>query len=397
MKRTVKDLVNLKGKRVLLRVDFNVPIDENGKILDWTRVNEALPTIRYLSEQKAKIILISHLGRPKGYEIRKSLWQIVLYLMKYFPTKVYFSNSLLGKEVEQQIEALPEGAIQILENVRFYQEETKCDMNFARRLASLGDIYVNDAFACSHRKHASLYGVARILPNAIGFLMEKEINNLNQCLQQPKHPFVAIAGGVKIDDKIKLLKKLIDVADIILIGGAMAYTFLVAQGIAVGSSIVSVQSVKTAQDILNYASSKGKKLLLPIDHVAVKEKDKENDKKYKPEVVDFIPEDMAGFDIGPKTIKMFEEEINKAGQVLWNGPLGKYEDDRFKNGTFKIAKAIADSKAYSFIGGGDSVSAIKKFGLENKINFLSTGGGATLEYIEKGTLPCIEVIQEKIR
>lgn len=393
MKRTVKDLVNLRGKVVILRVDFNVPVDDTGKVLDYSRVNEALPTIKYLVSQGAKIVIISHLGRPQGYEIRKSLWPISLYLLKFFPNKVYFSNYVLGDEVKQRVKSLGEGCIQVLENVRFYEEEEKCDMKFAKEIASLGDIFVNDAFGVSHRKHASIYGVARILPNAIGLLMEKEITNLTQCLENPKRPFVAVIGGVKIKDKIKMLKKLIDIADCILLGGAMAYTFLVATGVAVASSLTSIESIATAQEILDYAKQKGKKVLLPVDHVAVRL----SDKKQRKETVDFMVEDMVGYDIGPKTIKLYSEEIAKAGQILWNGPLGKYEDARFKEGTFKIAEAIAHSRAYSVVGGGDSVSAVRQCGLANKINFLSTGGGATLKFIEDGTLPGIEVIQEKIR
>lgn len=392
MKRTVKDLVNLKGKKVILRVDFNVPIDENGKVTDWTRVNEALPTIRYLSEKGAKIILLSHLGRPDGYDIRKSLWPMVVYLTKYFPNKVYFSNFVLGEDVKKRVDALNDGCIQVLENVRFYKEETKCDLNFARQIASLGDIYVNDAFGCSHRKHASIYGVARVLPNAIGLLMEKEITTLTSCLENPKRPFVAVVGGAKVKDKIKILKKFIDIADVILLGGAMAYTFLVAQGTAVGQSLVSVENLKDAQDILDYAQAQGKRLLLPIDHIAIDTQDK----KQKKQEVETFGEDMIGYDIGPKTRQMFEDEIAKAGQVLWNGPLGKFEDKRFRDGTFAIARALANCNAYTVVGGGDTVSAVKLCGVQSKINFLSTGGGATLEFIEKGTLPGIEVIQEKI-
>ena len=393
MKRTVKDLVNLKGKTVLLRVDFNVPVDDKGKIMDYSRVDRAIPTIKYLSEQGAKIVILSHLGTPKGYEISKSLWPISLYLLKYFPNKVYFSNYVLGKEARERIAALHDGCIQVLENVRFYDQERNCDMDFAKEIASYGDIFVNDAFGVSHRKHASIYGVARILPNAIGLLVEKELNTLSQCLENPKRPFVAIIGGVKVRDKIKMLKKIIDVADTVLLGGAMAYTFLVASGVAVASSLTAVDSISVAQEVLAYAKEKGKKVLLPIDHVAVRM----SDKKEKKETVDFMIDDMVGYDIGPKTIKLFSDEIASAGQIMWNGPLGMYEDERFREGTFKIAQAIADSKAYSVVGGGDSVSAIVKSGLANKISYLSTGGGATLKFIEEGSLPGIDVIQEKIR
>ena len=237
MKRTVKDLVNLKGKVVLLRVDFNVPIDKNGKILDLNRVNAAIPTIKYLIEQGSKVVIMSHMGRPEGYEIRLSLWPISLILMRKLNTKVYFSNKAIGYEVKERLHSMNNGEVLLLENVRFYEGETKCDMKFARELASIGDVFVNDAFGCSHRKHATTYGIARLMPNAIGLLMEKEVDVLTQAMENPKRPFVAVIGGAKVPYKIKLLKRFIDQADTILIGGAMAYTFLVASGIAVGESI----------------------------------------------------------------------------------------------------------------------------------------------------------------
>ncbi len=393
MKRTVKDLVNLKGKVVLLRVDFNVPIDKNGKILDLNRVNASLPTIKYLIEQEAKIVLMSHMGRPEGYEIRLSLWPISLILMQKLNTKVYFSNKATGFEVKERLHSMNNGEVLLLENVRFYEGETKCDMKFARELASIGDVFINDAFGCSHRKHATTYGIARLMPNAIGLLMEKEVNVLTQAMEEPKRPFVAVIGGAKVPYKIKILRRFIDQADTILIGGAMAYTFLVASGIAVGESITYLDSVDVARDVLNYAKEKGKKVLLPIDHIAVRK----GDKKQKKFATDSLIEDMVGMDIGPKTVKLFSEEIMQAGQIVWNGPLGKYEDEDYREGTNKIAKAISLSKAYSVVGGGDSVSAVKASKNAGGVNFLSTGGGATLKFIEDGSLPCLEVIQEQIR
>lgn len=393
MKRSVKDLVNLKGKVVLLRADFNVPLDGAGRIMDLNRVNESIPTIKYLIGQGAKVVILSHLGRPKGYEIRSSLWQISLILMKRLNTKVYFSNKVIGPEVKERIRSMKNGDVLLLENVRFYEEETACDMKFAREIASYGDLYVNDAFGCSHRKHASTYGLARVLPNAVGLLVEKETMVLTDAMENPKRPFVAIIGGCKVPDKIKILKKFVDVADTILIGGAMAYTFMLAKGISVGESLTYLDSVQVASDILQYAKSKGKKIVLPIDHVAV-HKNAARKRKF---VTDTMVEDMMGMDIGPKTIKLFGEEIAKAGQIIWNGPMGLYEEDKFKDGTIKIAEAVSNSKAYSIVGGGDSVSAIKLAKCENKINFLSTGGGATLKFIEDGSLCCIDVIQEKIR
>lgn len=393
MKRTVKDLVDLKGKVVILRVDFNVPTDNVGRILDLNRVMQALPTIRYLVKHEARVVILSHMGRPKGYDIRKSLWPISLVLMKKLNTKVYFCNKAVGEEVKERVRNLANGTVLMLENVRFYHEETECDMKFAREIASYGDIYVNDAFGVSHRKHASTYGVARILPNAIGLLMEKEIGVLSQAMESPKHPFVAIIGGAKVPDKIKILKRFVDVADIILIGGAMAYTFMVARGESIGSSLIYMDQVKTAKEILNYAEAQGKKILLPIDHVVARKKDK----RERSIVVSQMVDDMVGYDIGPKTIKMYGKVIMSAGQIIWNGPLGMYEKERYRKGTYKIAKWMSKTKAYTIIGGGDSVGAVKNCGVARKIDFLSTGGGATLKFIEDGNIVCLEVIQEKIK
>lgn len=393
MKRTVKDLVNLEGKVVLLRVDFNVPMDDGGKILDSTRIMQSLPTIKYLIEQKAKVVILSHLGRPNGFEIRKSLWPIALILMRLLPTTVFFSNKVIGKEVEEQIKSMDNGDVLLLENVRFYKEETECDMNFAKKIAAMGDIFVNDAFGVAHREHATTYGLARLMPNAIGLLMEKEIAALSSAVEKPKKPFVVVIGGAKVSGKIKLILKLLRSSDVMLIGGAMAYTFLVASGYSVGKSFVDDANVDYARDVLTIAKSLGKRLVLPVDHVCLKD----GSKKRKPFVSEELVDDMIAYDIGPKTIKLFSEEIKKAKQVLWNGPLGKYEDARFSEGTNAIAKAIANSGAYSIVGGGDSVGAVKKAGLENKFDLISTGGGATLKYIEQGSLPCVDVIQEKIK
>lgn len=393
MKRTVKDLVNLEGKVVLVRCDFNVPIDDGGKILDNSRIIKSLPTINYLVEQKAKVVLLSHLDRPNGFEIRKSLWPIALILKRKISAPVYFVNKVVGNEVKEQIKHMENGSILLLENVRFYKEEVDCDMNFAKEIASLGDIFVNDAFGVAHRQHATTYALARLMPNAIGFLMEKEISALSKVVKNPERPFVVVIGGAKVSSKIKFILKLIDVADTLIIGGAMAYTFLVASGVAVGQSLVDDDSVDFARDLLNIAHIKGKKILLPIDHVCIKE----SAKRKKAFVTNQLSEDMVAYDIGPKTIKLFTDELMNAKQILWNGPLGKYEDAKFMEGTKEIAKAIAKSKAYSIVGGGDSVSAIKKIGLEEDIDLISTGGGATLKYIEKGSLPCVDVIQEKIR
>lgn len=391
MKRSIRDLVGLEGKRILLRTDFNLPMNKVGRITDTTRVVNELPTIRYLVERGAKVIICSHLGRPKGFDFRLSLWPIALMLMKYFPGKVQFAHKVIGEGVVEQVASMSNGSILLLENVRFYKEETENDPEFAKHLASLADIYVNDAFGVAHRKHASTFGVARLLPNAIGFLMENEINTIEEAIKNPKKPFVAIFGGAKVQDKIKVILNIAKEADAVLIGGAMAYSFLVAQGYTVGQSLINAENVSSASQILDEINAMGKRLVLPIDHIAYNF----GDKKMKSFETDVLSGDMVGADIGPKTVKLFEEEISKARQVVWNGPLGKYEDDEFKAGTFKIAKAIARAKAYSIVGGGDSVSAVKQAKCDKLINHISTGGGATLKLMSGESLPGIDVIQEK--
>lgn len=392
MKRTVKDLVGLKGKVVLLRVDFNVPIDDTGKILDKTRIVNALPTIKYLIKQKARVVLLSHLDRPKGYDIRKSLWPIAMMLMKALPCNVDFSNTVIGREAKGRIANLKEGNILLLENTRFYEGETACDMEFAREIASMGDLFVNDAFGAAHRKNASNYGLARLLPNAIGLLMQKEFEVLSKAIENPLHPFVAVLGGAKVNTKINILKKFIEKADVVLIGGAMAYTFLEASGKNVGASLVDEDCLDVAKEILDYAAEKGKKIYLPVDHLAISESDRRR------EIVGTgkLRGDLVGYDIGSQTAAIFAREISKAKQIFWNGPMGMFEQTVFSTGTRHIAEAIAKSPAYSVVGGGDTVSALNKFGLSKQVNFISTGGGATMEFLEKGSLPCIDVIQEKI-
>lgn len=393
MKRTIKDLVGLKGKVVLLRVDFNVPMDETGRILDETRIVNAIPTIKYLIEQKARVVVLSHLGRPKGFEIHKSLWPIAMSLMKKLPCNVDFCNAAIGEEVKERISYLKEGNVLLLENVRFYKGEDACDMDFAKELASYGDIFVNDAFGTAHRKNASTYALARILPNAIGLLMEKEIENLSDAMLEPKRPFVAVLGGAKVDTKIKIIEKFLEIADTIIIGGAMAYTFLLAKGDMVGMSLVQNDCIDYAKEVLAKAEERGKKILLPIDHVGVSV----SDRKAAVVKVQTLKGDLMGYDIGEETVKLFKEKIENASQIFWNGPMGMFEKPQFAAGTKGVADAIASSNAYSIVGGGDTVSAVNSFGVADKINFISTGGGASMEFLENGTLPCIEVIQEKIR
>ncbi len=392
MKRTIKDLVGLKGKVVLVRVDFNVPMDEGGRILDDTRIKNVIPTIKFLTDQQARVVLLSHLGRPKGFDTKKSLYPVALELMKKLDCNVDFINAVVGSQVKKRIKQLKEGNVLLLENTRFYKEEDACDMEFAREIASYGDIYVNDAFGSAHRKNATGFALARVLPNAIGLLMEKEIENLSFAIKEPKRPFVAILGGAKVDTKIKIIEKFIEKADCLIIGGAMAYTFMLAKGEMVGMSKIQEDKIEIAREILEKAEAAGKKILLPVDHIGVST----SDSKGKIEKVDKLKGDLAGYDIGEKSIELFKKEIDKASQIFWNGPLGMFENPKFSNGTKKIAEAVANAKAFTIVGGGDTVNAINTFKVADKIDFVSTGGGASMEFIEQGTLPCIEVIQQKI-
>lgn len=386
MKRTIRDLKTIEGKRILLRCDFNVPLDNYGDILDESRIMAALPTISYLVKRGAKLVVCSHLGRPKGYDKYLSLFPVAVFLMKYFPNKVKFCNKVVGPEVERSVAKLQNGEILVLENLRFDEGEEKNDPTFVAKLAKLGDIFVNDAFGVAHRKHASTYGVALKMPAAIGFLIEKELKTFEEAFKGMQHPFVAIFGGAKVADKLDLIKNVMDKADSIIIGGGMAYTFLHALGQNIGDSIVALDKIDDAKEILKMAKERNIKILLPVDHVAyVKEKDK---------VIktNLLSRGMVGFDVGNKSIKLFTQEILKAKQVVWNGPVGKYEDPKFKKGTMKIAKAIAKSDAYSIVGGGDSISAINACGVARHINHLSTGGGASLKLMEGKVLPAVEVI-----
>lgn len=391
MKRTLKDLVDLKGKVVLLRVDFNVPIDDNGRIVDYTRIRKELPTIKYLSQQGARIVILSHLGRPEGFELRKSLWPIALFLMKKLNCNVDFCNKVIGQEVRDRISILKDGNVLLLENVRFYEEETKNDKSFAREIASYGDIFINDAFATAHRENVTTYALATILPNATGFLMERELKELSNLLDSPKHPFVAVIGGAKVKDKLPLLDSILDRVDTLIIGGAMAYTFLKAKGVDIGRSICDDDSLERAKQILDKGKSLGKKILLPVDHVCMRKRDKNNG-VYD---VQTLKGDMVGYDIGKETVKLYARAIKNAKTVFWNGPMGKFEEEEFSSGTEGVAKAIASCKGYTVIGGGDTISAINILGLGHKIDYVSTGGGATLEFLQNGSLPCVDVLQER--
>ncbi len=385
MKRTIRDLKNIKGKKILLRCDFNVPLDHWGDILNDNRIFQELPTLQYLTEQGARVIVCSHLGRPKGYDKFLSLFPVAVYLMKYFPNKVKFIGKVVGKEVEKAANELKDGEILVIENLRFCEGEEKNDPKFVAELGKLADIYVNDAFGTTHRKHASTYGVALKKPNAIGFLIEKELKAFDTAFQKTDKPFVVMLGGAKVSDKIALLENCVEKADTIIIGGGMAYTFLQALGQNIGDSIVSLDMIDDAQRILQKAKENNVKVVLPVDHIALLQ----NGKVIK---TTELSAGMTALDIGPKTIKLFQKEIASAKRIMWNGPLGKYEDPRFRKGTMKMVKAVAKSGAYSVVGGGDSVSAVQASGYADKINHLSTGGGASLKLMEGKVLPAIEVI-----
>ncbi|NLL42718.1 MAG: phosphoglycerate kinase [Firmicutes bacterium] len=391
-KKTILD-VNVKDKRVLVRVDFNVPMID-GVITDDKRIRAALPTIQHLIKQGGKVILMSHFGRPKG-EVREELRldPIAKRLSELLGQPVQKVNDCIGLEVQEAVAALKAGEVLVLENVRFYAEEEKNDPEFAKALASLGDIYVNDAFGTAHRAHASTTGVADYLPAVSGFLMEKELEFLGGALDEPKRPFVAILGGAKVKDKIGVIEALLDKADTLIIGGGMAYTFFKAQGYEIGNSLLDPERLDFALDVLAKAKEKGVELLFPVDIVVGKERTA--DTEYK--VVDFkeIPADWEGLDSGPKTTELFSEAIKKAGTVVWNGPMGVFELEAFAAGTRGIAEALADSSAVSIIGGGDSAAAVEQMGLAGKMSHVSTGGGASLEFLEGKVLPGVAALNDK--
>ena len=392
MKRSIKDL-DVKGKKVLLRLDLNVPLDKRtGEILDKTRIMESLATINYLCDRGAKIIICSHLGRPEGVDKKYSLKVVADALSKLVKNKIVFSEDIVGADTKKKVKDLQDGEILLLENLRFDKREEENDEKFCKELASLADIYVNDAFGTAHRKHASTYGVAKILPNAVGFLMNKEIKVLNQILENPERPFVAILGGAKIKDKIPVIENLINKADTILIGGGMAYTFVKALGGKIGKSLVDEEKIEFCKSLIKKAEDKKINFVLPVDTLCNTEYS--NEGKIKKFSISNIPDEYEGLDIGPKTIKIFKKYLKNAGTIVWNGPLGVSEFKKFSKGTFKIAKVIANSDAFSFIGGGDSASAIVKSGYAKKVSHISTGGGASLNMLEGKVLPGVTVIEE---
>ncbi len=391
--RTI-DEIELKGKRVFIRVDFNVPQDEKNNITDDTRILLSLPTIRFVSEAGGKAILASHLGRPKGKKDSKfSLAPVAGRLSQLLGKKVTLAIDCIGEEVQKQIGEMKEGEVLLLENLRFHPEEEKNEEAFSKALASLCDVYVNDAFGAAHRAHASTEGMTRFVKVvAAGFLMMKEVENLEKALVSPQKPYVAILGGAKVSDKIGVIQNLLGKVTTLLIGGGMAYTFLKAEGFQVGKSLVEENLIGFSHDLLKKAKGK-MKFLLPSDHIAAERMEVQA----KREIVknDKIPPEWVCLDIGPETVKEFSEEIKSAKTVVWNGPMGVFEMEPFSQGTFAIAKAIADSSAFSIVGGGDSVAAVNKAGVADRISHLSTGGGASLEFLEGKELPGIEALRRR--
>ncbi|MEE9525526.1 MAG: phosphoglycerate kinase [Candidatus Woesearchaeota archaeon] len=387
--RSIKSF-KVKNKRVLVRVDFNVPLDKKGKITDDKRIKSALPTIQHLIKNKAMVILISHLGRPKGEivpELRMD--NVAQKLSDLLDQKVYYIDDCIGHDVEDFIDEMIPGEVVLLENLRFYSEEKQNDPSFSLGLAELADLYVNDAFGTCHRAHASVEGITRYIPAAAGFLLKDEIDKMNKILAKPKHPFIAIMGGVKVSDKINVINSLLKKVDAILIGGAMMFTFYKAMGIETGKSIVEKDKLKLASALLKKSK---KKILLPTDTLAASRFDKQA--KTKTVDINSIPKNMLGVDIGPETIEIYKEIISKARTIIWNGPMGVFEIPKFAKGTNEIAKALAKSKATTLIGGGDSAAAIHKLKLEKKFTHVSTGGGASLEFLEGKTLPAIKALEE---
>lgn len=393
MKKTIKD-IDLKGKRVLMRVDFNVPLDGELDITDDIRIRAALPTIKYAIDKGAKVILMSHLGRPDG-KVADSmrLDPVAKRLEALLGKKVIKTDDCIGEKAKKTVAAMKPGDIVLLENLRFHAEEEKNDPEFAKELAGLADVFVNDAFGTAHRAHASTEGVTKYLPSVAGFLLEKEIQYLGSAVDNPKRPFIAILGGAKVKDKIKVIDNLLNKVDALLIGGGMAYTFLKADGKTIGSSKLDKEGFDTARSAIDKAAKKKIPLLLPVDNVIADKFDANADTKL---VGEDIPDGWMGLDIGPKTIKLFEDKLKDAKTVVWNGPLGVFEMDKFSKGTETIARFLAGLKgAITIIGGGDTAAAMLKFKVEDKMTHISTGGGASLEYLEGRGLPGIDALQDK--
>ena len=395
MKKTIRD-IDWAGKRALVRCDFNVPLDSEGLITDDTRIRAALPTIEYLVKEGASCVLMSHLGRPKGEPKDEfSLAPVAVRLSDLLDMPIIFaaSDNVVDDDVKKTVSELEPGEIALLENVRFRKEEEKNEEGFSEELAALGDVFVQEAFGTAHRAHSSTAGVASFIPAVSGFLIEKEVKYLGDALEEPKRPFVAIMGGAKVKDKIKVIENLLNKVDTLIIGGGMMFTFFKAMGLEIGKSILDEENIDLARNLINLAEEKGVNLLLPCDTVCADEFS--NDANIKTVSREEIPQDMMGMDIGPKSIELFESEISKAKTVVWNGPMGVFEMSNFAHGTEEVARAISESDAISIIGGGDSAAAVEQLGYADKMSHISTGGGASLEFLEGRELPGIQVIQEK--
>ena len=393
-KKTVED-IQVQGKKVLVRCDFNVPLDENGVITDENRIRGALPTIQYLIEHGARIILCSHLGRPKGEVNPKySLAPVAARLSQLLGKEVPLAKDVIGPDAHRLADALKDGDVMLLENVRFHKEETKNDPTFAKELASLAEVYVNDAFGTAHRAQASTEGVAHYLSPAVsGFLIGKELDVMGKALESPEHPFVAILGGAKVSDKINVINNLLEKVDSLIIGGAMSYTFKVAKGLRVGNSLMEADKVDLAKELMEKAKEKGVRLLLPIDNVCGDSFS--NDALRITSHSREIPDGFEGLDIGPATQVLYANEITEAGTVIWNGPMGVFEFPNYADGTRAVAKAMAACKGTTIVGGGDSAAAIEQMGYADKVTHVSTGGGASLEFLEGKVLPGVAALDDK--
>jgi len=392
-KLTIEDL-DVAGKRVLMRVDFNVPLAE-GEVSDDTRIRAALPSIRYVLERGGSVVLMSHLGRPQGEVVDElRMDPVAQRLQELLGRPVRKMDDCVGPEVEQAAQALGPGEVLLLENLRFHPEERTGDDAFSRQLASLGDLYVNDAFGTAHRAHASVAGVPRYLKAAAGFLMQKELQYLGEALAQPERPFLAILGGAKVSDKIPVIESLLGKVDALLIGGGMTYTFMKAQGLSIGDSIVEEDRIEVAGDLLQKAAERGVELLLPTDHVVAREVDAHPPAGGRV-VVGEIPAGWKGVDIGPETASLYSRKVASAKTVVWNGPMGIFEIEPFAEGTRRLAEALAQADCVSIIGGGDSAAAVRKYGLVDRVTHVSTGGGASLEFLEGKELPGVAALSEE--
>lgn len=395
-KKTLRDLGDIAGKRVFVRVDFNVPM-EDGQITDDNRIRESLPTIKYLLDKNARVILASHMGRPKGtVKPEFSLKPVADRLSKLLGKPVTFAKDCIGPEAEEAAANMQSGGVLLLENVRFHPEEEKNDDNFAKKLANLADVFVQDAFGSVHRAHASTAGITKHLPLSVGgMLVEKELKYLGDALNNPERPFVGILGGSKVSSKISVISSLLKKVDVLILGGGMTYTFMKAQGGTIGNSLFEEETLEDARQALKDAEALGKKLLLPVDCVACQSDDRPDPNAPNKVVpANAVPDGWMGVDVGPESVKLFVDEIKKAKTVVWNGPVGVFELEPFANGTRKVAEAMAESDATTVIGGGDSAAAAQKFGLADKMTHVSTGGGASLEFLEGKPLPGIEALTE---